>query len=594
MSPNRFLNSEAVLLSGCIHLCNPEIQDKMLSCKLVSVAIKCFVKDILQREAIMECNLLIGGEAGQGLASIENELTTLLFRLNYCYFATKNYMSRIRGGHNFHMFRISDQPVHALSGKAWDMIIALDEETETRHKPTLKKGGIFLAGQQILEIDKTARDTFLNPVASNIIITGIILSMIGVKQEAIGKIIESSHHMDQIRTGFSFADRWHLANRVSMNPRAVNRHRFDGNQSLAFGAILGGCQFMAGYPMTPSTSIMIYFTNAAMELPIHFEQAEDEISAINTALGASYAGLRAMVATSGGGFALMTEAVSLAGMTETSIVIIEAQRPGPSTGLPTRTEQGDLNFVLHAGHGDFPRAVFAPGSIDEAVTLAKKSFELADQYQIPVIILTDQYFADSIQIIEEQIPTDVSHREYLTLKAPYKRYQLTPDGISPLMYPGLSDALVRADSDEHTEEGKITEDLDLRIQMVEKRLKKGDLLRRDARIPSFFGDRDADVMLICWGSNKLIVKEAVEKILAGGRMIGALHFSQLYPLTEEMTAGYTLSRKRLIGIENNATGQFAKHLKRELDIKITDLILKYNGECFTVEELCRLIKEKIV
>jgi 2-oxoglutarate ferredoxin oxidoreductase subunit alpha len=541
----------------------------------------------------MECNLLVGGEAGQGLASIENELITLLARLNYCFFATKNYMSRIRGGHNFHMFRISDQPVHALSGKAWDMVIALDKETETRHKPALKKDGIFLAEEHIREIEKTAADTYHNPVASNTIITGIILAMIGVQQEAIEKTVEDANHMEQIRTGFTFAERWHLTNRVPMNPTAVSRYKFDGNQALAFGVILGGCQFMAGYPMTPSTSIMMYFTNAASELPIHFEQAEDEISAINTALGASYAGLRAIVATSGGGFALMTEAVSLAGMTETPIVIIDAQRPGPSTGLPTRTEQGDLKFVLHAGHGEFPRAVFAPGSIDEAVMVAKNSFDLADRYQMPVVILTDQYFADSIQMIEDQIPTGVSYREYQTAESSYKRYQLTPDGISPLTYPGLSDARVRVDSDEHTEEGTITEDLNLRVRMMDKRLKKGDLLRRDARMPSFFGDRDADVFLICWGSNKLIVKEVAEKIHAGGPMIGALHFSQVYPLTEAMIAGYDLPGKRLIGIENNATGQFAKLLKRELDINVAELILKYNGECFTVEELCRLIRARI-
>jgi 2-oxoglutarate ferredoxin oxidoreductase subunit alpha len=541
----------------------------------------------------MECNLLVGGEAGQGLASIEAELTTLLFRLDYCYFATKNYMSRIRGGHNFYMFRISDQPVQALSGKAWDMIIALDDETETRHKPALRDDGIFLAGEHIREIEKTAADTYHNPLASNLIITGIILATMGVQAEFIEKIVDDPHHMDQIRTGFTFSENWRMTKRFPVIAQSGNRLQFDGNQAIAIGALFGGCQFMAGYPMTPATSIMMYITKAALEMPVHFEQAEDEISAVNMAMGASYAGLRAMVATSGGGFALMTEAVSLSGMTETPVVIIDAQRPGPSTGLPTRTEQGDLNFVLHAGHGEFPRAVFAPGSIDEAVMVAKNSFELADRYQMPVIILTDQYFADSMQIVEERLSTDVSCREYKTFDAGYKRYQLTPDGISPLTYPGLSDAMVRADSDEHTEEGTITEDLDLRIRMMNKRLKKSKLLKRDARMPTLFGDRDADVFLICWGSNKLIVREAVEKIRAGGRSIGALHFSQVYPLTEEMVAGYDLSRKRLIDIENNATGQFAGLLKRELDIKMSDLLLKYNGECFTVLELCRLIREKI-
>ena len=541
----------------------------------------------------MECNILIGGEAGQGIASIENELNSLLARLNYCYFSTKNYMSRIRGGHNFHMFRISDEPVHALSGKGWDMIIALDAETETRHKPHLAEDGILLAGEQILEVETTAKNVYQNVIASNSILVGIILAVIGAQPETIEKILNDEGRVDQIRRGFAFAVQWSIAGKIPVNPKAAVRLRFDGNQALALGAILGGCQFMAAYPMTPSTSIMNYFTNAALELPLHFEQAEDEISAINMAMGASYAGLRSMVATSGGGFALMTEAVSLAGMTETPVVVIDAQRPGPSTGLPTRTEQGDLNFVLHAGHGEFPRAVFAPGSIDEAVLCAKHSFEMADRYQIPVFILTDQYFADSVQIIEDEIPPDVAHRNCGSPETGYKRYRLTPDGISPLACPGLGEGRVKVDSDEHTEEGSITEDLDLRIRMVEKRLKKGDFLKRDARMPTFFGDRDADVFLICWGSNKLIVKEAVDKIRIQGRKMGALHFSQVYPLTDEMVKEYNLSAKQLIGIENNATGQFAGLLKREMDIKVADLILKYNGECFTVEELCLLIRARI-
>jgi 2-oxoglutarate ferredoxin oxidoreductase subunit alpha len=542
----------------------------------------------------MECNLLVGGEAGQGLASIENELTDILARLHYCYFATKNYMSRIRGGHNFHMFRISRNPVHALSGQGWDMIIALDGETEVRHVPALKKEGIVLSPQHVQEIEKTAREKYHDVIASNSILVGVVLGVIGCTQDMIEKKTKGIHSLDKIIEGVAFAERWDLARRCPVDPRVTNRLRFDGNQALALGAILGGCQFMAGYPMTPATSIMMYYSRAALDLSIHFEQAEDEISAINMALGASYAGLRAMVATSGGGFALMQEAVSLAGMTETPVVIIEAQRPGPSTGLPTRTEQGDLNFVLHAGHGEFPRALFAPGSIEEAVAIAQRSFELADRFQIPVFILTDQYFADSLQIIEAEIPTGVSQRDYRTYDATYMRYRLTPDGVSPLTYPGMGEALVRVDSDEHTEEGTITEDLNLRVRMVKKRMHKLELLKKESLMPTFYGAEDAGVFVVCWGSNKLIVKEAVERIQAEGAKIGALHFGQVYPLTEEMVTGYNLSGKRILFLENNATGQFAKLLKRELNINVSDHILKYNGECFTVEEVCRSVREFLV
>ncbi|MBE0556464.1 MAG: 2-oxoacid:acceptor oxidoreductase family protein, partial [Proteobacteria bacterium] len=352
------------------------------------------------------------------------ELTETLSRLNYHFFATKNYMSRVRGGHNFHMIRIADHPVYALSGGKWDMVVALDGETERRHKPNLREGGIYLSREMTNEIAEAAKEAFGTVVASNSVLVGIVLAVIGVSAEKLEEAAEPGK-AEYLRKGFEFAEKWQLAGAVPVTARAAQHRKFDGNQALALGAILGGCQFIAGYPMTPATSILDYFATAASGLPIHFEQAEDEIAAINMVLGASYAGVRAMAATAGGGFALMQEAVSLAGMTETPVVITVAQRPGPATGLPTRTEQGDLNFVLHAGHGEFPRIIFGPGSIGETIALARKSFELADRYQIPVFLLTDQYFADSVQIIEEEISFEVGRREYPEFDRTYRRYHLT-------------------------------------------------------------------------------------------------------------------------------------------------------------------------
>jgi 2-oxoglutarate ferredoxin oxidoreductase subunit alpha len=537
----------------------------------------------------MEFNVVIGGEAGQGAFSVELELTEILSELNYYFFATKNYMSRIRGGHNFHMIRIADVPVHALSGQKWDMVVALDEETEVRHKPDLHEKGIYLSRELTDEIQKKGRETFKDVTSSNTIMVGIILAVIGVGLEKAADAAEPGNR-EYLKEGFEFADRWKLAGTYPIVPHAGDHCKFDGNQALAFGALLGGCQFMAGYPMTPATSIMHYFAAVGQEIPVHFEQAEDEISAINMALGASYAGIRSMVATSGGGFALMQEGVSLAGMTETPIVIAVAQRPGPATGLPTRTEQGDLNFVLHAGHGEFPRIIFAPGSIDETIDLARMSFELADRYQIPVFLLTDQYFADSVQIVTDDMETEIRRRNYAVFDNAYKRYGLTEDGISPLTFPGLSDALVKLDSDEHDEEGKITEDLNLRVRMVEKRLKKFELIRKDFVPPAFYGSMNAESFILCWGSNKLIVKEALEKLTQEGVNAAALHFGQIYPLTKDMIAPYGLTAKKLICVENNARGQFAGLLKRELGLDVAHPVVKYNGECFTVEELFQTLK----
>lgn len=542
----------------------------------------------------MECNLLIGGEAGMGLATIENILVDILSRLNFHFFATKNYMSRIRGGHNFHMFRIADHGVNALRDNTWELVIALDRETEKLHRKDLVQGGIFISKDNIDEIEKTAKEQFGDVVDSNAVIAGMALGVIGCKIESLVNAVADHAVMERITTGLRFAEQWGIRGRFAVNPRANPVHyKFDANQALALGAILGGCQFMAGYPMTPSTSIMMYFTRAAQDLPIHFEQAEDEIAAINMALGASYAGLRSLVATSGGGFALMQEAVSLAGMTETPVVIIEGQRPGPSTGLPTRTEQGDLFFVLHSGHGEFPRAVFAPGSIDEAISIASLSFDLADRYQVPVFILTDQYFADSVQIAEGPIPLKMNSREYKVYGPEYRRYSLTESGISPLTYPGLGKAVVHVDSDEHDEHGRIIEDSGLRTRMVDKRMKKLEHLVRDALMPTLFGPGDADTFLICWGSNKMIVKEAREKLAEMGMVTAALHFRQVYPLAGNMIAPYNLEGKRLIGIENNATGQFSKLLQRELGLEVPGQILKYDGTCFTVGEITRAAAKMI-
>ncbi|MGE5799495.1 MAG: 2-oxoacid:acceptor oxidoreductase subunit alpha, partial [Syntrophaceae bacterium] len=502
----------------------------------------------------------------------------------------KNYMSRIRGGHNYHMVRVADRPVHALSGKPWDMIIAMDSgETERRHRPSLGEGGVFIGTDRVWQVEAEAKDSFQDVTVTSTILVGLILAFIGADPAVVREAAIDEATRNALAKGRDFAARWELAARMPIAPKAGDHCKLDGNQALALGALLGGCQFVAGYPMTPATSILHYFATVAAEIPVHFEQAEDEIAALNMALGASYAGLRSMVATSGGGFALMAEAVSLAGMRETPIVIIDGQRPGPATGLPTRTEQGDLNFVLHAGHGEFPRVIFAPGSIEEAITLARKSFDLADRWQVPVFILTDQYLADSVQIMEGRVPAKMLRREYPVFEAGYRRYEITDDGVSPLTYPGISEARVEVDSDEHTENGKITEDPDLRVRMVEKRLRKLEGLRKEAVMPTRFGDRKAGTILISWGSNRHIVNEAVEALQAEGVVAASVHFGQVWPLTPKMARG--LSRKRLICVENNATGQFAQLLRSELGLKVDHRVLKYNGECFTVAELVERIRK---
>jgi 2-oxoglutarate ferredoxin oxidoreductase subunit alpha len=273
----------------------------------------------------------------------------------------------------------------------------------------------------------------------------------------------------------------------------------NGNEAIAFGAISAGLKFVSFYPMTPSTSIALNLAAQAKKMGLVVEQAEDEIAAINMAIGASFAGAPSMVPTSGGGFALMVEGVSLSAMTETPVVIVVAQRPGPATGLPTRTEQGDLELILHAGHGEFPRAIFAPGTVEECFHLTRKAFALAERYQGPMFLLTDQFLADSYRAVmpfdTRNLPA-VSVGTRATGESSYERFTLTESGVSPRRLPGTGKHLVVADSDEHTERGHITEDLSVRIKMVGKRLAKGQWISSEVIPPEAHGEEKPDLLLL--------------------------------------------------------------------------------------------------
>jgi 2-oxoglutarate ferredoxin oxidoreductase subunit alpha len=324
----------------------------------------------------------------------------------------------------------------------------------------------------------------------------------------------------------------------------------------------------------------------ARKMGLIVEQAEDEIAAINMAIGASFAGAPAMVATSGGGFALMEEGVSLAAMTETPVVVVLAQRPGPATGLPTRTEQGDLELVLHAGHGEFPRAIFAPGTIEECFYLTRRAFELAERYQGPMFLLTDQFLADSYRAV---VPFEIKNLAAVhggtgtASTLPYERFAFTDSGVSPRLLPGAGKQLVVADSDEHTEGGHITEDLSLRIKMVEKRLTKGTWVESEVIAPEVKGEERPDFLLVCWGSSKGSVQEAARHLTSKGKKVATLHFSQVWPLVPEQFMEYLENAHEVVCVEGNAFGQFARLIRRETGFYIPRRILRYDGLPITPE-----------
>ncbi|MDD2998065.1 MAG: 2-oxoacid:acceptor oxidoreductase subunit alpha, partial [Candidatus Riflebacteria bacterium] len=356
-------------------------------------------------------------------------------------------------------------------------------------------------------------------------------------------------------------------------------------EAIGIGAIAGGCDFIASYPMSPGTGVLAYLAKQSKEYGIVVEQAEDEIAAINMMLGAWYAGARGMVTTSGGGFALMTEGLSLAGCLESPAVIHLAQRPGPATGLPTRTEQGDLNLAIYAGHGDFPRVIYAPGKFADAITLTQKAFAVADQFQIPVILLTDQYFLDSVGTTEEIDFSEFAEKNnFIETSDDYQRYALTRSGISPRGIPGHGKGLVCADSDEHSENGRITEDFAMRIAMVDKRMRK--LNDYHDVEPELIGNKNFSTLIIGWGSTYGAICEAL-KIISRADIAFAC-FKQVFPVPKSAVKLLEQAQKRIV-IENNATGQFGKLLEMETLMKIHEKILKYNGMPFSVEELVERI-----
>jgi 2-oxoglutarate ferredoxin oxidoreductase subunit alpha len=379
---------------------------------------------------------------------------------------------------------------------------------------------------------------------------------------------------------------------IDSSPDRRNEILASGTDAIALGALAGGCNFIAAYPMTPSTGVFAFLAQHAERFGIIAEQAEDEIAAMNMSLGAWYAGARAMVSTSGGGFALMVEGLSLAGMTECPAVIFLGQRPGPATGLPTRTEQGDLLFVLFAGHGEFPRIVLAPGTLPEAFELTAKAFDLADRFQVPVIVMADQFLVD---LQHNLSPFDTSGagvtHHFIETGKDYRRYALTEDGLSPRGIPGLGAGLVGLDSDEHDEEGHITEDLELRRRMVDKRLRKGDLLAAATLPPRLYGGEVFETLLVSWGSTCGPVREAMERV--GNSTVSYLHVSQVHPLHESVSGLMGKARKTVV-IENNATGQFASLLRMHLGVEVDAAILQYDGLPFAVEELASRIEREVV
>jgi 2-oxoglutarate/2-oxoacid ferredoxin oxidoreductase subunit alpha len=560
-----------------------------------------------------DLSIVFEGSAGQGMQTITKMLLPILKKNCFNVFSCSELMSRIRGGSNTTEIRVTEKPRRAYV-RHIDILFALTPLAYERLKDRIDSATVVFAegehcaiwpvGSCIVAPLKAFALEAGSPVFSNTVAVGIVLGLLDISMEMLAGYLKEqfqskgddtvSKNIRAATLGYEWSrncpayGRFKLPSRYKENPES--KLMMDGTTALGIGTVAAGCNFISSYPMSPSTGLLTFLAEKAKTFGIVVDQAEDEIAAVNAGIGASFAGARAIVTTSGGGFDLMQEGFSLAGMTETPIVIHLGQRPGPATGLPTRTEQGDFNLVQHAGHGEFARAVFAPGTFEELHFLAQKAFAVAQEFQIPVVLLTDQYLLDSVTTVDSVLLETLPVKDWLveTYKS-YRRYSLTDNGISPRGVPGHGTGIVRADSDEHDEEGLITEDFMVRRRMVEKRLKRLEKLKAEALMPYMIGDAgNADTLVISWGSNRGVVEEALE--LLGKRCIAGVHFSQVYPLNPGVSGLF--GSRRLLVVENNATGQFADFIELETGRKIDRRILKATGEPFSVEDILEALQEE--
>jgi len=560
----------------------------------------------------MDVNIRIAGEAGQGVQTTGSLLVGTFARMGLSVFATQSYLSRIRGGLNWFDIRIADAPLFSPRDEA-DLLVALLPEALATLQPHMGDGGVVLLDSEeagatdciSLAFTKTAKEVGGSEVMANAVAAGAAMRVLGYPLDGLLDFLADEFRKkgeETIAANRRCAEAG--AKLFPTDPPRVPAPKPGGKpvsvgnatQAIVLGAATAGVKFVCGYPMTPGTGVLQGLAAVGDEFGIVVEQAEDEIAAVNMACGATYAGVPALVATSGGGFALMVEGVSLAGMLELPLVIIIGQRPGPATGLPTRTAQQDLLFALHAGHGEFPRAIFAPGSPEQAYHLTRRALETAHKHQSPVFLLSDQFLMD----LQTDTPTlDRTLRpidRHILADPPedYLRYAVTESGVSPRAIAG-GKAFVVVDSDEHTEDGHITEDLEARVRLQDKRLAKERGLRAETLPPERYGPEDAERLLVCWGSTYGPCREAVDLLGTAGTSAAMLHFRQLWPLDagavkKAVAPDKKRTPKKIFCVEGNATGQFASLLRTVGAVAECESVLKYDGLPFTGRELAERIR----
>lgn len=577
---------------------------------------------------------MVGGEAGYGITTMGQMFSRACTQSGLYAFGYVEYPSLIRGGHNTAMVRVGSNPVHSHSNKV-DMLLALNKETVDLHVNEMSVGGVIIYDGENVILDnqregilyasvplgKITKELGAQALMRNTVALGASFGMMKYDFKYLEKVLGDTfgrkgqevvdYNVKVAKTGYDYAianfgDKVKIGENIKPIPGSSTKIVLSGNEAIAIGAIKAGVKFMAAYPMTPITTVMLMIAKYGVKYGIVMKHSEDEIAAVNMAIGAAHMGVRSMTATSGGGFSLMTEALGMAGITETPLVVIEGMRPGPSTGLPTWTDQADLRFVMHASQGEFPRVLFAPGDVDECYNMTIKAFDLAEKYQMLCMIITDKYLGESVMTTA---PFD--HKNYKpdrgllmtkedAAKIPdgsYKRFEFTESGVSKRAVPGTPNCVYAVSTDEHNETGDLDEGAENRNKMVEKRDRKLHTLKRESLkeidMIEVHGPADADLTIVSWGSTKGPILEALDLAEEQGKKVNFLQIKCVLPFPTEEVKKILSGAKKLLMLETNFDSQMGGVIAQNTGILIQDKLLRYDGRPIhpaqILEKICQTI-----
>jgi 2-oxoglutarate ferredoxin oxidoreductase subunit alpha len=579
-----------------------------------------------------EITVGIAGAAGDGLDRTGDTLARTAARLGLHLYTYNSYQSLIRGGHTWLRLRLSEEKVDN-HGDHLNVLVALNQDGIERHAREVERGGAIVFNSARFSCDPslvpegvslvplpvpqlTAKLGKLLPVMQNTAALGALLHLVGFDLEATADLLSETfkkkgaeiieQNVGVLRAGYDHAAQAPPLG-YAWNFSRKRRPVVTGNLMAALGAVAGGCKFYSAYPMSPASFLLHWLAAHSEKVGVLVKQAEDELAVVNLAIGAGHAGVRSMCATSGGGFALMSEAIGMAGMIETPVVIVNVQRGGPSTGLPTKTEQGDLNQAIGASQGDFPRVIIAPKDAIDCFHTSVEALNLAESFQLTVIIISDLLLGEHRSTIDpEAISNEVpiERGPWVTELSPdeasnggYKRYALTPSGVSPRARPGMPGLIHVSGTDDHDEKGILISDEHtnpaIRRKMHEKRMRKMEGVRAQLQPPALTGVAGAEVTLVGWGSTWSVIQEAAAQLTAAGLPTNQLHFKYMHPFHGEEAQAILRGCQRTIVVENNFTGQFARHLRAESGFTVDHVLTRYDGEPFEPAWIAQRVRDLV-